>query len=109
LLQNAGIVRNRLKINAVVKNSRAFLNIQEEFGSFNQWIWQFVGGKTIVNSWSSSIDVPAETVESAAMSKALKKRGFTFVGPTICYAYMQSCGMVNDHLTSCYLYDKMSS
>ncbi|MFK7804795.1 MAG: DNA-3-methyladenine glycosylase I [Anaerolineae bacterium] len=107
LLQNSGIVRNKLKINAVVKNSRAFLNIQEEFGSFDSWIWQFVNGETIVNRWESSAEVPAETEESAMMSKALKKRGFSFVGPTICYAYMQSCGMVNDHLISCHFYDKM--
>lgn len=107
LLQNPGIVRNKLKVNAVVKNARAFLKIQEEFGSFDSWIWQFVDGKTIVNSWESSAQVPAETAESQAMSKALKKRGFSFVGPTICYAYMQSCGMVNDHLTTCHFYDKM--
>ena len=107
LLQNPGIVRNKLKINAVVKNARAFLKIQEEFGSFDSWIWQFVNGKTVVNSWESSAQVPAETAESQAMSKALKKRGFSFVGPTICYAYMQSCGMVNDHLTTCHFYDKM--
>ena len=107
LLQNPGIVRNKLKINAVVKNAHAFLKIQEEFGSFDSWIWQFVAGRTIVNSWQTSAEVPAETPESRAMSKALKKRGFSFVGPTICYAYMQSCGMVNDHLTTCHFYDKM--
>ena len=107
LLQNPGIVRNKLKINSVVKNARAFLKVQEEFGSFDRWIWQFVDGQTLVNRWATSAEVPAATAESQAMSKALKKRGFSFVGPTICYAYMQSCGMVNDHLTSCHFYDKM--
>ena len=107
LLQDKGIIRNRLKVNAFVKNAKAFLAIQEEFGSFDAWIWQFVGGSPIKNRWPSSAQVPAETAESKAMSKALKKRGFSFVGPTICYAFMQACGMVNDHLTGCDFYDKM--
>lgn len=107
LLQNPGIVRNKLKVNAFVKNAKAFLLVQEEFGSFDTWIWQFVGGHPIKNSWAGRGDVPAETAESQAMSKALKKRGFSFVGPTICYAYMQACGMVNDHTVDCDFYDQM--
>ena len=105
LLQNPGIVRNKLKVNAFVKNARAFLAIQDEFGSFDEWIWQFVGGQPVVNSWSTRGEVPAETEQSQAMSKALKKRGFSFVGPTICYAFMQACGMVNDHVTDCDFYN----
>ena len=101
LLQNPGIVRNRLKVRAVVKNARGFLAIQEAFGSFDAYIWQFVDGAPIVNHWRSLAEVPAATDRSRAMSKDLKRRGFTFVGPTICYAYMQSVGMVNDHLVSC--------
>ncbi len=107
LLQNAGIVRNKLKVNAFIKNAKAFLAVQEEFGSFDAWIWQFVDHQTIVNRWATRAEVPAETPESQAMSKALKKRGFSFVGPTICYAYMQSCGLVNDHSLDCDFYDQM--
>ena len=107
LLQNPGIIRNRLKINAVIKNARAFLEIREEHGGFADWIWQFVAGETIVNRWERSADVPAYTAESVAMSKGLKRRGFSFVGPTICYAFMQACGMVNDHLIGCDFHDKM--
>jgi len=102
LLRNPGIVRNRLKIASTLKNAQAFLKIQTEFGSFDAYIWQFVGGKPLVNSWRFSGQVPASTPQSDAMSKDLKKRGFTFVGSTICYAFMQAVGMVNDHLISCY-------
>jgi DNA-3-methyladenine glycosylase I len=102
LLQNPGIVRNRLKVQAVVKNARAFLAVQEEFGSFDAYIWGFVDGAPIVNHWRTRAEVPTATDRSRAMSKDLKRRGFTFIGPTICYAYMQSVGMVNDHLVGCF-------
>ena len=102
LLENPGIVRNRLKVHAFVKNARAFLEIQNEFGSFDAYIWQFVAGEPIRNQWAEMGDVPAQTSESQRMSKDLKKRGFSFVGPTICYAFMQACGMVDDHLLSCF-------
>jgi len=97
LVQNPAIIRHKLKINSVVKNARGFLKIQEEFGSFDQFIWQFVEGQPIINNFKDKDSVPAKTKESDAMSKALKKRGFSFVGSTICYAYMQGVGMVNDH------------
>ncbi|MBU5441665.1 DNA-3-methyladenine glycosylase I [Paenibacillus sp. MSJ-34] len=106
LMNNAGIVRNRLKINAAVANAQAFLRIVDEFGSFDRYIWQFVGGKPIRNAWTELKEVPAKTAESDAMSKDLRKRGFKFVGSTICYAYMQAVGMVNDHLTSCICYER---
>ena len=102
LLQNPGIVRNRLKVQSAVKNARGFLAIQEETGSFADFLWQFVDGVPQQNAWTSMADVPTDTDASRAMSKALKKRGFTFVGPTICYAFMQAVGMVNDHLTTCF-------
>ncbi|WP_422137382.1 DNA-3-methyladenine glycosylase I [Endozoicomonas sp. ALC020] len=101
LLQDEGIVRNRLKVNSAINNARAFLNIQEEFGSFNQYIWSFVNHTPIRNQWKTMSEVPVTTPESNAMSKDLKKRGFSFVGSTICYAYMQAMGMVNDHLVGC--------
>ena len=104
LLQDAGIIRNRLKVNAAVTNARLFMDVQNEFGSFRNYIWQFVGGKPIQNSWKSLKEVPANTAESDAMSKDLKKRGFKFVGTTICYAFMQAAGMVNDHTTDCFRY-----
>ncbi|RYG74266.1 DNA-3-methyladenine glycosylase I [Lentibacillus lipolyticus] len=104
LLQNAGIIRNRRKIESVIKNAHAFLNIQEEFGSFDKYIWQFVGGEPMLNDWATHADVPAYTEESEQMSKDLKKCGFKFVGPTICYAFMQATGMVNDHTKNCFLY-----
>lgn len=104
LLLNPGIIRNRLKIRSAVTNAMAVLAIREEFGSFDSYIWRFVGGRTIQNSWERSTDVPAKTPEAEAMSKDLKKRGFTFVGPTICYAFMQAVGMVNDHTLDCYRY-----
>jgi DNA-3-methyladenine glycosylase I len=101
LMSNAGIVRNRLKIDSTISNARAFLAVQKEFGSFDRYIWQFVGGEPIQNARKGK-DVPARTAESDAMSKDLQKRGFRFVGSTICYAFMQATGMVNDHLTSCF-------
>jgi DNA-3-methyladenine glycosylase I len=107
LLANAGIVRNRLKINAAIKNARVFLQIQQEFGSFDAYIWRFVGGTPIRNSWRSSSEVPAATDEARALSKDLIKRGMTFVGPTICYAHMQATGMVNDHLIDCFRYHEV--
>ena len=102
LLKDPGIIRNRLKVKSAVTNARAFLKIQEEFGSFDQYIWQFTGHKTIHNKWKSLKELPAVTPESDAMSKELKKRGFSFVGSTIRYAYMQAAGMVNDHVVDCF-------
>ena len=104
LIKDPGIVRNRLKIESTVTNAQAFLKVQREFGSFDHYIWQFVGGRPIQNSLRGVKDLKAETDESRAMSKALLKRGFRFVGPTICYAFMQAVGMVNDHLVSCFRY-----
>jgi DNA-3-methyladenine glycosylase I len=98
---DAGIVRNRLKIEGTVKNARAFLAVQKEFGSFDAYVWRFVGGKPIRNPRRSMKDVPATTPESDALSKDLKKRGFTFVGSTIMYAFMQACGLVDDHIAGC--------
>lgn len=103
LLKNEGIVRNRLKIASTIQNAKTFLAVQKEFGSFDRYIWSFVDGKPIVNRWKQMSQVPAKTAESDAMSKDLRKRGFNFVGSTICYAFMQAVGMVNDHLASCYL------
>jgi DNA-3-methyladenine glycosylase I len=104
LLADAGIVRNRLKIAAAIQNARAFFEVQKEFGSFDRYIWQFVGGKPKINKWKSLKEIPPKTVESDAMSKDLKKRGFSFVGSTICYAFMQAVGMVNDHVVRCFRY-----
>ncbi len=104
LLFNEGIVRNRLKINATLENARAFLAVQKEFGSFDAYIWQFVDGRPKQNVWKSLKEIPAQTRESEAMSKDLLKRGFRFVGPTICYAFMQAVGMVNDHVVGCFRY-----
>ncbi|MFZ4682078.1 MAG: DNA-3-methyladenine glycosylase I [Terrimicrobiaceae bacterium] len=101
LLANPGIVRNRLKVAATIQNAKAFLVVQKEFGSFDRYIWQFVKGQPIQNRWRALSELPASTAESSAMSKDLLKRGFKFVGPTICYAFMQAVGMVNDHLISC--------
>jgi DNA-3-methyladenine glycosylase I len=103
LLNDAGIVRNRLKIEAAVSNARAFLKVQEEFGSFDRYVWQFVGGKPIVNQWRHMTDVPATSPRSDALSKDLMKRGFRFVGSTIVYAFMQAVGIVNDHTVNCFL------
>jgi DNA-3-methyladenine glycosylase I len=107
LLANPGIVRNRLKISAAVSNARSFLAVQEEFGSFDRYIWRFVDGRTMVNHWRSMREVPARTAESDAMSRDLKQRGFKFVGSTICYAHMQATGMVNDHLTACFRHKEL--
>lgn len=102
LLQNEGIIRNRLKVASAVRNAKCFLKTCEEFGSFDKYVWSFVDGKPIVNSWKTIADVPATTEISDAMSRDLKKRGFNFVGSTICYAFMQATGMVNDHVFSCF-------
>ena len=107
LLANPDIIRNRLKINAAITNAGAFLQVQKEFGSFDRYIWQFVDGKPIRNAWQTMTDVPASTPESIAMSKDLQKRGFKFVGPTICYAFMQAVGMVNDHVVDCFRYREL--
>ena len=103
LLNDAGIIRNRLKIEAAVSNAQAFLAVQKEFGSFDRYVWQFVGGKPIVNRWRNMSDVPATSPESDALSHSLMKRGFRFVGSTIVYAFMQAVGMVNDHTAECFL------
>ncbi len=107
LLANPGIVRNRLKVNAAIRNARAFLAVQAEFGSFGSYIWQFVGGQPRQNAWRTLAEVPAETPESRDMSRDLQRRGFTFVGPTICYAFMQAVGMVNDHTVDCFRYHEL--
>jgi DNA-3-methyladenine glycosylase I len=107
LIQDAGIIRNRLKIESAVSNAKAFLKVKKEFGKFDKFIWQFVGNKTIHNSYKKNSDIPPSSKESDTMSKELKKRGFRFVGTTICYSYMQAAGMVNDHLISCYRYQEI--
>ena len=107
LLANDGIVRNRLKVAAAVENARAFLAVQEEFGDFDTYIWQFIGGAPRVNAWTQMNQLPPYTPESAAMSQDLKARGFKFVGSTICYAFMQATGMVNDHLVGCFRYSTL--
>ena len=106
LLNDPSIIRNRLKIRSAVQNAQQFLQIQKEFGSFNTYIWQFVNGKPIQNRWKTIKEIPAETKESQAISKDLKKRGFTFVGPTIVYAHMQATGLVNDHTIDCFCFAK---
>ena len=106
LLSDPGIIRNRLKVNSAIKNAQAFLKIQEQESSFSQYIWQFVDGEPIQNQWRNLKQVPATSPQSDAMSKELKRRGFNFVGSTICYAYMQSMGMVNDHLIDCYRHEE---
>lgn len=106
LLSNAGIIRNQLKIRSVITNAQIFLDVQREFGSFSSYIWQFVDGEPIVNSWATKSDVPSQTKQSNEMSRDLKRHGFKFIGPTICYAFMQATGMVNDHEEKCFLYDK---
>ncbi|PYU46708.1 MAG: DNA-3-methyladenine glycosylase I [Acidobacteria bacterium] len=107
LLRDAGIVRNRLKIHATVGNARAFLEVQKEFGTFDAYIWRFVGGQPKQNAWKTHKRVPAKTLESDALSKDLQERGFRFVGSTICYALMQATGMVNDHLFSCFRFAEL--
>ena len=103
LLKNSGIIRNRLKIDSAVTNAQAFLTVQKEFGSFDRYVWQFVGGKPKMNRWARMSQVPATSLESDALAKDLKKRGFRFVGSTIVYAYMQAVGLVNDHTTDCFI------
>jgi len=107
LLADSGIVRNRLKVRAAIENARAFLEVQREFGSITEYIWRFVGGKPIVNAWRSVQEIPAQSAEAVEMSKDLIRRGFRFVGPTICYAHMQATGMVNDHVVSCFRYAEL--
>ena len=109
LMQDAGIIRNRLKIESSVSNAQAFLKVQKEFGKFDKFIWQFTNYKTIHNRHKKLTDILASSKESDAMSKELKKRGFRFVGTTICYAYMQAAGMVNDHLMSCFRYKELKT
>ena len=109
LLSNPGIVRNRQKIAAAIQNAQAFLAIQKEFGSFDAYIWQFVGGQPRQNAWKTQQDIPANTAESDAMSQDLVKRGFGFVGSTICYAFMQATGMVNDHVVDCFRYKEVQA
>lgn len=108
LLSDPGIVRNKLKVAAAVQNARSFLEVQSEFGSFDAYIWSFVGGKPKKNAWTRMEEIPAKTPESESMSGDLRKRGFKFVGPTICYAFMQSIGMVNDHVVDCFRYSQVS-
>ena len=107
LMSNAGIVRNRLKIEAAIQNAKMFLAVQDEFGTFDKFIWRFVGSEPKQNAWKSMKEVPAKTTESDAMSKDLKRRGFKFVGSTICYAFMQAVGMVNDHLVGCFRHGEL--
>ncbi len=107
LLANPGIVRNRLKVASAVQNAKAVLGIQDEFGSFNSYIWRFIGGEPRKNTWRAIKEIPVTTPESDSMSKDLKKRGFKFVGSTICYAFMQATGMVNDHTVDCFRYDQI--
>lgn len=108
LLENPGIIRNRQKINSAIVNAKAFLAVQSEFGGFDEYIWRFVDGATIVNRWNNESQIPAKTDVSEAMSKDMKQRGFSFCGPTICYAYMQAAGLVNDHEVSCFCYKTAS-
>ncbi len=107
LLLDKGIIRNRMKINSAIRNAKIFLEIQKEFNSFNAYIWQFVGNKTIKNSWKKLAELPPNSPESDTMSKDMKKRGFSFVGSTICYAFMQAAGMVNDHTLNCFRYHEV--
>ena len=108
LLQDAGIIRNRLKIRGTIENAIAFKKVQQEFRTFDKYIWQFVGWKPLINSWKVLKEIPASSIESNFMSKGLKKRGFKFVGTTICYAFMQASGMVNDHLVDCFRYHEVN-
>ena len=109
LLANPEIIRNRLKIQATITNARVFLQVQKQFGSFDRYIWQFVNGRPIQNSWEKMADIPSNTPESEAMNKDLQKRGFKFVGTTVCYAFMQAVGMVNDHVVSCFKYEELKN
>jgi DNA-3-methyladenine glycosylase I len=107
LLQDKGIIRNRLKVESAVNNAKRFLEVQKEFGSFDNYIWSFVGGKPIINQWKNMSELPATSKESDTLSKDLKNRGFSFVGSTIMYAHMQACGLYNDHLVNCYRYKEL--
>lgn len=107
LLENPGIVRNRMKIKSTIQNAKAFIRIQQQFGSFHNYIWQFTGGTPKINSWKTLEEIPARTQESDEMSKDLRKRGFSFTGTTICYSFMQAVGMVNDHVVSCFRYKEL--
>jgi DNA-3-methyladenine glycosylase I len=109
LLQDPGIIRNRAKVEATVRNARAFLEVQEEFGSFDAYIWGFVGGQPIVNKWRRTAQIPAVTATSEAVSADLRRRGFGFVGPTVCYAHLQATGLVNDHLVRCFRYGELTA
>ena len=108
LLTNPGIIRNRLKVESAVRNARAALEIRQTFGSLDAYFWSFVGGQPIQNAWATLAELPSESAESQAMSKDLKKRGCNFVGPTICYAFMQACGLINDHTTDCFRYSDLA-
>jgi DNA-3-methyladenine glycosylase I len=108
LLTDTGIIRNRAKVESTVRNARGFLAVQEEFGSFDDYIWGFVGGRPIVNKWRRLGQLPPTSVESEALSKDLKRRGFGFVGPTVCYAHLQAAGLVNDHIVSCFRYSELT-
>jgi DNA-3-methyladenine glycosylase I len=107
LLGNPGIIRNRLKISAAIQNARSFIAIQEEFGSFDAYVWRFVGGRPRKNEWLTVKEIPSRTQESEELSQNLMRRGFKFVGPTICYAFMQAVGMVNDHVVDCFRYGEV--
>lgn len=109
LLADPGIVRNRLKVGSAIANARAFLRVQEEYGSFAAYVWQFVAGETIHNRWRTVAEIPAKTAEAEQMSRDLKARGFRFVGPTICYAHMQATGMVNDHTIDCFRWEELQA
>jgi DNA-3-methyladenine glycosylase I len=109
LLRDPGIVRNRLKVESTVNNAGRVLTVRKDLGSLAEYLWQFVDGTPIVGKWRSISEIPAETAESKAMSKDLKRRGFRFVGPTVCYAFMQAVGMVNDHTTTCFRYQELSA
>jgi len=108
LLENPGIVRNRLKVNAAIINARAFLKVRKEHGSFDAYVWEFVGGAPVINRWRRLDQIPASSAAAQALSKDLKRRGFKFVGPTICYAFMQAVGMVNDHTVNCFRHGQLS-
>jgi DNA-3-methyladenine glycosylase I len=108
LLLDPGIIRNRAKVEATVRNARTFLDVQEEFGSFDTYLWGFVGGQTVVNAWRRTAQLPATSAESEALSKDLRRRGFGFVGPTVCYAHLQAAGLINDHLVGCFRYAELT-
>ena len=109
MLNNTGLIRNRLKLTAAIQNAKEFLRIQREFGSFNTYIWQFVNGKPIINAWNDTSELPATSEISDALSRDLKKRGFKFVGSTICYSHLQAAGLINDHLVSCFRYREVQN